>query len=80
MAGSVRERSQDVAMLVVTLVCSDPDCAAEQEAWAPEPGELDRLMCDCGCALVALEYWEATPVRTSGRGRSRRRQLARSGR
>jgi hypothetical protein len=49
-------------MLVVTLVCSDRGCAAEQEAWAPEPRELDKLMCDCGCALVAIAYWEASPL------------------
>jgi hypothetical protein len=49
-------------MLVVSLVCSDRGCAAEHEAWSPEPRDLDRLMCDCGCALVAIAYSEATPV------------------
>jgi hypothetical protein len=59
---SVREHAQHGGMLVVTLVCSDRGCAAEHEAWSPEPRDLDRLMCDCGCALVAIAYSEATPV------------------
>jgi hypothetical protein len=47
-----------VAMLYATLICSDPDCAEELEAYG-EPADLDRLACHCGCTLEAIAFYEA---------------------
>jgi hypothetical protein len=41
---------------VARLVCSDPACAAELDAEASEPAELERLLCDCGCALEVIAW------------------------
>ena len=51
-------------VLVATLICSDPVCAEEHEAVVGrEP--LDGLMCDCGCALLAVAFYELTPARAA---------------
>ena len=54
---SVRVPSQHgPAMLDATLICTDPDCAEELEAWG-EPEQLEALLCvGCGCQLQALAF------------------------
>ena len=49
---------------VARLICSDPACAAESEEEALDLGELERLMCDCGCALAIIAWpdWVPEPV------------------
>jgi hypothetical protein len=56
---SVREPSQHCrVMLYATLICSDPDCGEELEAWG-EAGDFDALLCvSCGCELQALAFCE----------------------
>ena len=51
-------------MFVARLVCSDPACAAELDAEAAHPGELERLICDCGCALEVIAWpdWLEEPA------------------
>jgi hypothetical protein len=51
-------------MFVGRLVCSDPACAAGLEAEAPHPAELERLICDCGCALEVIAWpdWLEEPA------------------
>ena len=44
------------AMFVARLICSDSDCAEEQELHAASLAELERLMCDCGCALEVIAW------------------------
>ncbi len=46
-------------MFIARLVCSDSDCAEESELHADSRAELERLICDCGCALelVAWPDW-----------------------
>lgn len=46
-------------MLIARLTCSDSDCAEESEVHADSLAELERLICDCGCALelVAWPDW-----------------------
>ena len=44
------------AMFVARLICSDSDCAEEQEIHAASLEELERLMCDCGCALELIAW------------------------
>ena len=43
-------------MFVARLICSDSDCAEEQEIHAGSLAELERLMCDCGCALELIAW------------------------
>lgn len=45
-------------MLYATLICTDPACAEEFDAWG-EPDDFDALVCDgCGCVLQALGFCE----------------------
>ena len=44
------------AMFVARLICSDVDCAEEQEVHAGSLAELERLLCDCGCALELIAW------------------------
>ena len=46
-------------MFIARLICSDSDCAEESEVHADSLAELERLVCDCGCALelVAWPDW-----------------------
>jgi len=41
-------------MWIVKVVCSDPDCAEEQEIVVAELDEADAAVCDCGCCVVTL--------------------------
>jgi hypothetical protein len=43
-------------MFVARLICSDVDCAEEQEMRAGSVAELERLLCDCGCALEVIAW------------------------
>jgi hypothetical protein len=51
----------NVAMLYATLICSDEECAEEYEAWG-EPGDFEKLACECGCTLQAIAFCEAQPA------------------
>ena len=47
-------------MLYATLICTDPACAEEFEAWG-EPHEFEAMLCEgCGCTLLALAFCEAS--------------------
>jgi hypothetical protein len=48
-------------MLYATLICSDPACADEFEAYGG-PDDFERLACDCGCTLQAIAFCEAQPA------------------
>lgn len=41
-------------MWIVKVVCSDPDCAEEQEIIVANLDEADAAVCDCGCCVVTL--------------------------
>lgn len=43
-------------MFVARLICSDVDCAEEQEVHAGSLAELERLLCECGCALEVIAW------------------------
>ena len=43
-------------MFVARLICSDADCAEELEVHAGSVEELERLLCDCGCALELIAW------------------------
>ena len=43
-------------VFVARLICSDVACAEEVTAEAARVPELERLLCDCGCALQILGW------------------------
>ena len=43
-------------MFVARLICTDAACAEEVAAEAARAPELERLICDCGCALEILGW------------------------
>ena len=52
------------AMFVARLTCSDAACAAEVTAEGRTTGELETLVCECGCALdiIAWPDWVDEPA------------------
>jgi D-serine deaminase-like pyridoxal phosphate-dependent protein len=51
-------------VFLARLICSDADCAEEVTAEAARAPELERLICDCGCALEILGWpdWVDEPA------------------
>lgn len=49
-------------MWIVKVVCSDPDCAEEQELIVAELDEADVAMCDCGCCVETLSVAGFEPL------------------
>jgi D-serine deaminase-like pyridoxal phosphate-dependent protein len=43
-------------VFVARLICTDAACAEEVAAEAARAPELERLICDCGCALEILGW------------------------
>ena len=46
------------AMLLATIVCSDPACAEEMESVVETLDELDVLACECGHGFVLVAVAE----------------------
>lgn len=53
-------------MWIVKVVCSDPDCAEEQEIVVAELDEADEAVCDCGCCVVTLAVASFEPLTLAG--------------
>jgi hypothetical protein len=51
-------------VFVARLICSDPDCRAELTGEAGRVGELESLLCECGCALELIGWpdWVDEPA------------------
>jgi hypothetical protein len=47
------------SMWLARLVCSDESCAQELDVYAARLEELERLGCDCGCAMQILGWADA---------------------
>jgi hypothetical protein len=45
-------------MLLVTVVCSDPDCAEEHEVTVETLDAIDDTVCDCGYGFVVVTVSE----------------------
>jgi hypothetical protein len=41
-------------MLLVTVVCSDPECAEEREVAVEDLDAVDATVCDCGYGFVVV--------------------------
>jgi hypothetical protein len=41
-------------MLLVTVVCSDPDCAEEREITVETLDAIDETVCDCGYGFAVV--------------------------
>jgi hypothetical protein len=54
-------------MFLVTIVCSDPQCAEEREVTVDELDAVERHMCDCGYGFVVLRVSELvdSPIEAS---------------
>jgi hypothetical protein len=50
-------------MLMVSVICSDADCARELDLWADSLDEVVRSACDCGCTFEVLSVSEAQEAR-----------------
>jgi hypothetical protein len=48
-------------MLYAILICSDPECAEEIEAFG-DLADFEQLACDCGCTLQVVSIDEAQAV------------------
>lgn len=44
------------------VVCSDPECAEEQEVVVAELDELDAIVCECECCVVAVSVGGFEPL------------------
>jgi hypothetical protein len=49
-------------MWIVRVVCSDPECAEEQEVIVAELDEVEAVVCDCECCVVALAVASFEPL------------------
>ncbi len=49
-----------------TLICSDPECGEVEDLWR-ELEELEATLCDCGCALLAIAFYEGVPLLAADR-------------
>lgn len=54
-------------MWIVKVVCSDPDCAEEQEIVVAELDEADAAVCGCGCCVITLAVASFEPLALAGR-------------
>jgi hypothetical protein len=45
-------------MLLVTVVCSDPECIEEREILVEDLDALDATVCDCGHGFVVVAVSE----------------------
>jgi hypothetical protein len=70
-------------MLLVTVVCSDPECEEEREIAVEELDAIDADVCDCGHGFVVISVSELAETPPAGslvslpdRHRSPRRRAA----
>jgi hypothetical protein len=63
---SVRRRRDHRPMWIVKVICSDPDCAEEQEIIVAELNEADAAVCGCGCCTETLAVANFEPLALSG--------------
>jgi hypothetical protein len=53
-------------MLLVKVVCSDPECAEEREVAVADLDAIDETVCDCGHGLVVVAVSELDEPDRSG--------------
>jgi hypothetical protein len=53
-------------MLLVKVVCSDPECAEEREVAVADLDVIDETVCDCGHGLVVVAVSELDEPDRSG--------------
>jgi hypothetical protein len=53
-------------MLLVTVVCSDPECIEEREIAVGELDEIENHVCDCSHGLVVVTVSELNEPDLSG--------------
>jgi hypothetical protein len=53
-------------MLLLTVVCSDPECAEEREIAVEDLDAIDAKVCDCGHGFVVVTVSELDEPDRSG--------------
>jgi hypothetical protein len=53
-------------MLLVAVVCSDPDCAEEREIAVEDLDAVDATICECGYGLVVVTVSELEAANEPG--------------
>jgi hypothetical protein len=53
-------------MLLVTVVCSDPECAEERELAVEDLDAVDASVCDCGYGFAIVAVSELDQTQRSG--------------
>lgn len=53
-------------MLLVTVVCSDPECAEEREVAVPDLDAIDDDICECGHGFVVVTVSELDQTPSGG--------------
>ena len=53
-------------MLLVAVICSDPDCAEEREVAVEELNAIDETCCECGYGFVVVAVSELDQADRSG--------------
>lgn len=56
-------------MWIINVVCSDPDCAEEQELVVAELDEAEAAVCGCGCCVETLTVANFEPLALAGNAR-----------
>jgi hypothetical protein len=51
-------------MLLVTVMCSDPECTEEREIALDDLDALDAHVCDCSHGFVVVAVSELEPARS----------------
>lgn len=51
---SIRGQRNDRTMLLVKVVCSDPECIEERELAVEDLDTIDASFCDCGHGFVVV--------------------------
>jgi hypothetical protein len=53
-------------MLLVTVMCSDPECVEEREIAVSELDQLNEHLCDCGYGFAVVSVSELVDTPRSG--------------
>jgi hypothetical protein len=64
--GSIRQQRNDPGMLLVTVVCSDPECIEEREVEVDDLDAIDATVCGCGHGFVVVCVSELDEPARSG--------------
>jgi hypothetical protein len=62
----IRRARNDRAMLLVTVMCSDPHCVEEREIVVDDLQAVETHVCDCGYGFAVVSVSELAETPRSG--------------